>query len=123
MAESRAAFIDVGKVGSSIVSYRADKRKQCLERGITWQPQVLVLGENVLVPEQVLVLLNDTVYEVHSLIKAVDVCLKAFFVINAEYPCHAQEPWLLLQRGVFGIDTSFDIRSARVDEILGFLSI
>ena len=121
IAESGAAFTDCTKVGTSLVTYMQKKTKECQERGITWQPQVLVLGNSVLIPEQVFVLVNDTVYEVDSLIKAVDVCFKSFFVFNAHYPPHAQEPWLLLQKAVFGIDTTFDAQSARIQEVLGFL--
>lgn len=121
IAEGHEAFIDVARVGTNLATYRATKRQKCQEKGITWQPQVLVLGDSVINPAQTLVLVNDTVYEVGSLIKAVDVCFKAFFVLNAEYPPQARDPWLLLQRGVIGIRTEYDSKSARVDEITGFL--
>lgn len=120
IAESQEAFIHVSKVGTNLGAYRAAKRQKCQEKGITWQPRIVVLGESVIHPVQVLVLVNDTVYEVGSLIKAVDVCFKAFFVLNADYPPQVRDPWLLLQRGVMGIETEYDTRSARVDEISAF---
>ena len=121
IAESRSAFIHCAKVGTSLEIFRQNKTKECQERGVTWQPQVLVMGYSILTPQQFFVLVNDTVYEMDSLIKAVDICFKIFFVFNASYPPHAQEPWLLFQKAVFDIDTPFDVKSARVQQMVGFL--
>ncbi|KAG1670659.1 hypothetical protein GQR58_016758 [Nymphon striatum] len=52
------------QIGTSVAEYAADRKKQCQQHGITWQPQVLALGRNVLNIEQVFILMNDVLRRV-----------------------------------------------------------
>ena len=54
------------------------------------------------------VMLDETIDTTDSLIKAVDVCFKLFFVFNAEYPKEAVDPWTFIQKAVYDIDTVYD---------------
>ena len=72
-----------------------------------------------MVAKQVFVLFGDVIYEVDSLIKAVNICFKSFFVFNMQYPAEALDVWTFLQRGIFEITTPYDIMTLRVHELLG----
>ena len=88
---------------------------------MTRQPQVLAVGDSILGARDFYVLYEDVVYEVDSLIKAVDICFKLFFVFNAEYPAEATDVWIFLQKGVFRIDTPYDVLTPRIRELLGVI--
>lgn len=85
------------------------------------QPYVLVLGDSLLEASQFFVILDDIVYEVETMIKAVDTCFKVFFVLNAQYPAMATEPWTFIQRAVFHIVTPYDKTTPRLIELFSFV--
>lgn len=109
------------QVGSSVDAYRAERKRICLQQAITWQPQILLLGEHIFTIEQCLVLMNDAVFECDSVLKATDVCFKAFFAFNLRYPAQATDPWLFLQQGLYGIRTPNDKVSPRVRELVSLV--
>ena len=110
----RICFSVMLQIGTSVAEY-AEKCKECKNHGITWQPQVLA----ALHIEQVFVLVNNVIYSVSSTVKAVDICFKIFQVFNIEYPVECRLAGLCLQRGVYGIETTYDKTTARVIEIIG----
>jgi len=67
-----------------------------------------VLGSDIFKPDQIFIMINDIVYEVDSVVKAVDLCMKCFFVYNTQYPVQAQEPWTFLQAVLYEIRTKYD---------------
>lgn len=91
---------------------------------LTWQPQVLVLGDSILNPHQVFTLVNQTVYELKSIHEAVEICFKCFFVFNMQYPKTAQLAWYFVQKYIFGIDSFHDsaIKKTKYNEIIGQLT-
>lgn len=94
---------------------------ECKQRGITRQPQVLVLRDDQLGRlgrSNAFVIIENLTYPIDSVVKAIDVCFKAFFVFNAEYPKEALDPWTFIQKGVYDIVTVYDEESARVKEVL-----
>ena len=69
-------------MGTSVAEYAERRRRDCEQHGITWQPQVLVLGPDALHVEQVFVLVNDVVFPITSTVKAIDICFKLFQVLT-----------------------------------------
>lgn len=86
------------QIGISVSEYAERRKRECEQHGITWQPQVLVLGPDALHIEQVFVLMNDVVFPISSTVKAVDICFKLFQVFNIEYPVECRLAWLCIQR-------------------------
>ena len=82
------------------------------------QPQVLVLGESIKKIEQYFVIVNDTIYEMDSLVKAIDICYKAVFIFNVDYPVQAYDPWLFIQRGLYSMETPYDNIVPRVTDLI-----
>ena len=96
------------QTNTSLTGYVRRKAEAAAKQGITCQPQVLILGSDMYKPEQVFILINDIVYEVDSIVTAVDICMKCFFVYNTQYPVQAQDPWNFLQTLLYNIKTKYD---------------
>ena len=111
------------QVGTSLEDYVRKRKDSCGNKGVTWQPQVLALGRTIMDAEQFFVLFDNIIYEVDSLLKAVDICFKCFFVMGAEYPRMTSEPWLFIQRFVYQIESSHDRINARMQELLSYFCI
>ena len=102
-------------------AYRAQRKLACLQQGVTWQPQILLLGNDIFNVEQSLVLLTDTVFETESVLKAVYVCYKLFFAFNLKYPAQSADPWLFLQQGLYNMFTNSDKLSPRLHELISLI--
>ena len=97
------------------------KQESCKQRGISCQPQVLVIGEILIEAQQVLVLCQGVAHEVKDIIKAVDVCFKMFLVFNLQYPVQVEDVWLLLQVSIYRIATPYDKLTPALKELLSIL--
>ena len=95
----------------------------CQERGLTWQPQVLVLGDSVTEPQQIFVICHSISYEVPNAMKAVDVCFKMFFAFNLAYPVEVEDVWEFLQLAVYSVHTKYDRPSPAVRELINMKQI
>ena len=73
-----------------------------LEEVKNCQPFILVLGE-LIEPAQVFVIVERKALPQTSLLKAVDVCFKLFYVLNVDYPWEAATTWEFHQKVVFGL--------------------
>ena len=91
--------------------------------GVTVQPQLLLLGHNICRPDQYFIVLNNIVYEVDNLVKAVDLCFKSFFVFNLDYPVQAFDPWSFIQKGLYNITTPYDKIVPRVTDLISKINI
>jgi hypothetical protein len=111
----------VCQIGTSVDAYRAERKKVCLQQGVTWQPQLLLFGDDIFNVEQCLVLMMDVVFECESVIKGVDVCFKAFFTFNLKYPAQAIDSWLFIQQALYGIRTISDKLSPRLRELVSLV--
>ena len=60
-------------------------------------------------------------YRVNSLMEAVDVVVKACFVLDLDYPLPARSAWTLVQQAIYAIKTKQDTTSTRVCELLSSL--
>lgn len=66
------------------------------------QPSVFVIGDLDQSPRSV-VKINEEIYDVESPLKAVDVCFKSFFVLDAQFPTESEYCYLYLQEYVYKI--------------------
>ena len=118
---------------------------------MTRQPQILALCDTILAAKELFLLCEDVLYEVdfltrfnkichpsqrprwqvdkeaiglsrvQFLVKAVDICFKVFFIVNAEYPAEAADVWTFVQKGLFNITTPYDVVTPREMELLGHI--
>lgn len=64
------------------------------------QPSVLILGERKH-PAQSFVVVEGSVLPAADILEAVDVCFKAFYVLDISYPSQCCTSWEFLQQFVF----------------------
>ncbi|XP_067277997.1 uncharacterized protein si:dkey-286j15.1 [Pseudorasbora parva] len=93
-AEIKRSFIDIQPVGTNMDQYLSSETSQ--------DPHVLVLGdkENF---SQVFVIFNGEAVEQETLIQAVDLCFKMFYIYAINYPKPSAPIWEFLQHAIFKI--------------------
>ena len=63
------------------------------------QPQIIALCDTILAAKEFMLLYEEVIYEVDSLVKAVDIVFQVFFVFNTDYPAEAADVWTFVQKG------------------------
>lgn len=82
------------KVGTSVADYLSADTGQ--------DPHVLVLGDKEN-SSQVFVIFNGEALEQETLIQAVDLCFKTFYVYDIKFPKPSAPIWEFLQHAIFKI--------------------
>ncbi|CAL8262381.1 unnamed protein product [Merluccius merluccius] len=95
--ESQSAFIYVQPVGTNMVEYI--NTSQLNQQG----PHVLCLGDEF-ITNQAFIIISGHAIEATSLLEAVDVCFKAFFVFDVNYPKQCVPTWEFIQHALYNID-------------------
>lgn len=62
--------------------------------------------------------IDDVVYNMPSVLKALDLCFQAFHVFNAQYTIQSKQIWLMLQLGLYLFRTKWDESITDVNAIL-----
>ncbi|XP_028826875.1 uncharacterized protein LOC114785189 [Denticeps clupeoides] len=107
LLETRKAFIDIQPticqhwlvawcvmIGTNMAEYL--RSKESIEF-----PYVLMLGDYHCF--QAFAIINDTALEQRTLLAAVDICFKAFYVFDVNYPKQCSQVWQFLQTVVYGL--------------------
>ncbi|KAJ8714633.1 hypothetical protein PYW07_002858 [Mythimna separata] len=82
------------------------KRDKLMELDLQMQPFVIaVVSPNKLITARYIVI-NNITYEMPTITKAVEACLKAIFVLNAEYPKESRHVWQFVQTVLFELKTT-----------------
>ncbi|XP_051957914.1 uncharacterized protein LOC127626277 isoform X2 [Xyrauchen texanus] len=95
--ESRTAFIHQMPVGTNMVEYLQQSQPF---------PSVLALGDPQQCASQAFVILAGQALPQSTLLGAVDVCFKAFYVLDINYPKQCAPAWEFLQQVVYQIEGS-----------------
>lgn len=72
-------------------------------KGATVQPYVAIVGESHTSISASYVCINNIVYKLDSLLKAVDICFKSFYALDLEYPAESEQVWLTIQKILYSI--------------------
>jgi hypothetical protein len=111
--------------GLDLQAYLFSKEQKLKKLGLTLQPHVVILCEDT---DKLgsgpggcvayAVIQSNLVYEVPSVMAAVDICIKGCFVLNLHY-CHgARSSWLYVQKAVYRITTARDQNTSQVLQLL-----
>lgn len=96
-------FISISQTIEEIDDFIEEKTTLYAKHQETLQPFPVVLGPlNKIVCSYVIV--NDVRYKFDSLLKAVDVCYKLIFALNAKYSIECFHVWTFLQRFIYGMN-------------------
>lgn len=86
------------------------------------QPYVVALGEPCKNVDRCLVRFLDCIYEASSIITAVDLCFKIFFVLNLEYPKPCEQAWIVIQKLFYGISVPDQRYNASSKDLINSLT-
>ncbi|XP_049333160.1 uncharacterized protein LOC111195806 isoform X2 [Astyanax mexicanus] len=92
--ETKKSFIDLQPVGTNMVEFLSEAQ------GTRPYPFVLALGDDQRC-SQSFVVINGEAMEQSTLIGAVDVCFKAYYVFDINYPRQCSSVWEFLQTVVY----------------------
>lgn len=99
------------------------RKEKYIKLGLTLQPMVIVVGPNINDINQYFVTVDDTYYELHSIVVAVDCCFKIIHALNAEYPTESLPVWSFIQKAFYKIRTTYDIDYVTVNSFISDLGI
>ncbi|KAJ8735850.1 hypothetical protein PYW07_007470 [Mythimna separata] len=99
------------------------KRDKLMEMDLQMQPFVIaVVSPNKSITARYIVI-NNITYEMPTITKAVEACLKAIFVLNAEYPKESRHVWQFVQTVLFELKTKYDKSFTAVNTLISDLGI
>lgn len=61
---------------------------------------------------------DDILYETSTVPKTIDLCFKITHALQAKYPYEADQVWLFIQKGLYGLTTEWDSNYIGVETIL-----
>lgn len=91
-------------------------------RNITLQPYVIVVGATERSLESYYLCIDEIIYEIPTLLEALDTCFKSFHVFNAKYPLQSEQIRLALQVGLYKFRTKWDSKITSTIELVNDMS-
>lgn len=100
--DSQESFMYIGRSHEQIEEYLIylKKKKESI------QPFLLCVGEDVTTIKEVYVYFDDVKFSFTSFLRAVDICLKIFFVFNVQFPIEAVIFWSFIQTNFYEINAT-----------------
>ncbi|XP_071629107.1 uncharacterized protein [Temnothorax longispinosus] len=108
IAESMDAFICHIKVPGELERVKRGKRENAAKLKETVQPYIIVVGSQFTAVETIYIIIDDVMYKMENILKAVDILYKVFQVLNVKYPTGCEQVWLFIQKYVYGRTTKWD---------------
>lgn len=105
------------QTAADVTRVRLQTRNFAATIKLTVQPYIITVGPDDTVNE-IYICVDETLYKVDNIIKALDLCFKAFHVFQLSYPFASEHLWLLIQRGIYNFDTKWDISMPFIAHIL-----
>lgn len=96
------------QLSSDVTNTRDERTKYLKAQGLSFQPQIIVVGSEITKITESYVCFDNLIYKVNSTFQAIDLCFKVFHVINAEYSLESEHLWLLIQKGLYNFSTRWD---------------
>lgn len=84
------------------------KRENAAKLKKTFQPYIIVVGSQFTAVETIYIIIDDVMYNMENILKAVDILYKVFQVLNVKYPTGCEQVWLFIQKYVYGRTTKWD---------------
>ena len=73
-------------------------------KGLTYQPQILLVGPKIENIETIYISIDNMRYEIKNILEAVSGCYKIMFALNAAYPIESANIWLFIQMCLFELE-------------------
>ncbi|KYN02842.1 hypothetical protein ALC62_06329, partial [Cyphomyrmex costatus] len=102
---------------ADITKIQENRRKVAIDLGITLQPFIIAVGSLQDISD-FFVAVDNILYKVPSILKAIDLCFKIFQVFDVKYPIESAHIWLLFQRILYTSESSSDNISPTIMETI-----
>ena len=105
--ESQNSLIQTVESESDIIATISEEKTLASSTNRTLQPRMIcaVQGSEVISSH---VVINDTIYKVPTVLKALEISFKAHMVLNAAYSPETHNFYTFIQKHIFEISTKFD---------------
>lgn len=100
----------------------AEKQEEKQLKGLKIQSYIIVQGINSSSIDKAYVVIDEITYTFESVLRAVEICFKSYFVLNAVYPSEAEHIFQLLQFGLFKIKTEWDRPVPYIMDLINYLN-
>lgn len=99
VAQSKDAFI---KHHRTVAAY-SERVADLIEKKLTMAPMVHIIGDGEqFEPSEIIVNYDGIRYEYFSLAKAIDICVRIYFVLNISYPPACELVWTFIEKYFYG---------------------
>jgi len=111
-------FITHNKSHSELQETITRRKDKFFQLGITLQPLVIIVGQNINEITQYFVYVNGTYYVLNSIRSSVDCSFKVIHALNLEYPLESIPIWSFVQKAFYQINTAWDTEFVSVNSLL-----
>lgn len=84
------------------------KRENAAKLKRTVQPYIIVVGPQFTAIEAFYIIIDNVMYKMENILKAVDILYKIFQILNVKYPTGCEQVWLFIQKYIYGRTTTWD---------------
>lgn len=105
--ESRNALLKIVEEESDLVSSLEEDVQKAANENTTLQPRIICVVQNEKVSTSCVVI-NNVIYKLPTVVKALDVSFKAHMVLNAEFSRETHNFYTFVQKHIYDISTKFD---------------
>lgn len=84
------------------------QRNRAAALNLTLKPFIILEGRDDSSISAYYVCVDNTRYKIGSVLEAIDICYKSFFVLHACYPKECQQVWLFIQNCLYKMSTKYD---------------
>lgn len=104
---------------SELEHIEAARKEKLLKWKQTLQPVIVAVGPEV---DEVYVKVDEHMYRVSGIQKAIDICFKFFFALQAKYPIESEQVWQFIQLYFYNIETRQDKKFVGVNTLINDLN-
>ncbi|XP_066597095.1 uncharacterized protein [Prorops nasuta] len=101
-------MVEVVKTSVDVEAAISRREKKMKKLGMTVQPFIIVQSTTLDKVDKIFVSISSHIYDVPSMIKALEVCFKSFIVFDLSYPPEGEHLWTYIQWMIYDIYTKYD---------------
>ncbi|XP_066585376.1 uncharacterized protein [Prorops nasuta] len=116
--ESQCGIAIHAKLSSDINEIIEKKRTEMYKWQLTVQPFMIGIGPHIEEVTDFYVIVDEIRYRFDSPIKALDICMKIFLTWHTDFPPEAKQVWIFIQRGLYAIETLYDVMQPHIMKLL-----
>ncbi|CAH0547426.1 unnamed protein product [Brassicogethes aeneus] len=117
LPESRDGLFVHVNIAGDIERAKKNRTDFMYRKNLTVQPYVLIVGPSLSNVSCSYVIINEHMYKTPSVLSALDICFKAYKVLDAKYSYECQHLWLLIQWHIYNLKCKFDPKVPFIEDI------